>query len=74
MAFDGFTVSALVKEIKEKLVGGRINKIAQPEKDELIITVKNYDNYRLDISVSPSLPLLRFTDENKPSPAVAPAL
>ncbi|MBP3238206.1 MAG: NFACT family protein [Lachnospiraceae bacterium] len=73
MAFDGFTVSALVKEIKEKLVGGRINKIAQPEKDELIITVKNYDNYRLDISVSPSLPLLRFTDENKPSPAAAPA-
>ena len=32
MAFDGITVSALVAEIDDNLKGGRINKIAQPEK------------------------------------------
>ena len=73
MAFDGFTVSELAKELNEKLSGGRINKISQPEKDELIITVKNYDSYRFDISVSPSLPLVRLSDENKTAPLAAPA-
>ena len=36
MAFDGITVSALVAEIDDNLKGGRINKIAQPENDELL--------------------------------------
>ena len=40
MAFDGITVAALVAELKETLEGGRIYKIAQPEKDELLLTVK----------------------------------
>lgn len=73
MAFDGFMVSALIRELKNTLAGGRINKISQPEADEIILTVKNYDTYRLDISVSASLPLVRLTGENKPSPLTAPA-
>lgn len=72
MAFDGFVVSNLVWDLKSKLVGGRITKISQPEKDELILTIKNYDNYKLDISVSPSLPLMYFTEDNKPAPLTAP--
>ena len=32
MAFDGITVSALVAEIDDNLKGGRINKIAQPDR------------------------------------------
>ena len=40
MAFDGITVAALVAEIDDNLKGGRINKIAQPENDELLITGK----------------------------------
>ncbi len=73
MAFDGFVVSELVYELGEKLVGGRINKISQPEKDEILLTIKNYDTYKLDISVSASLPLVRLVDENKPAPLTAPA-
>ena len=50
MAFDGITISALVSELREKLTGGRIYKIAQPEKDELLLTIKNQANqYRLII-------------------------
>lgn len=73
MAFDGITVAAIVKELNEKLVGGRLYKIAQPEKDELLITVKNDGNqYRLVLCANASLPLVYLTQENKKSPMTAP--
>ncbi len=73
MAFDGITVAGLVHELKCTVEGGRITKIAQPEKDELLFTIKNYkDSYRLLVSASASLPLLYLTDANKPSPLTAP--
>ena len=40
MAFDGITVAAVVQELEKTLVGGRISKIAQPENDELLLTIK----------------------------------
>ena len=40
MAFDGIVIANLVHDIRQKLEGGKINKIAQPEKDELMFTVK----------------------------------
>jgi predicted ribosome quality control (RQC) complex YloA/Tae2 family protein len=46
MAFDGFVISNLVSELSNKLVGGRIVKISQPEKDELVLTIKNYDQFK----------------------------
>ena len=36
MAFDGITIAAMVKELHLNLDGGRFNKIAQPEADELL--------------------------------------
>ena len=36
MAFDGTTVAALVHELNEKIAGGHVQKIAQPEQDELL--------------------------------------
>lgn len=72
MAFDGTVIAGLVKELQDKLTGGRINKISQPEKDELILTIKNYNQYKLYISASASLPLIYLTDNTKPSPMNAP--
>ncbi len=73
MAFDGITIAAMVHELSETLVGGRITKISQPEKDEVLFTVKNYSGqYRLFISASASLPLIYLTQENKPAPLTAP--
>ncbi len=73
MAFDGITVASLRSELSDALVGGRITKIAQPETDELLLTIKNNKNqYRLLISASASLPLLYLTGSNKPSPMTAP--
>ena len=73
MAFDGITIANIVKELNETIVGGKINKIAQPEADELLLTIKNNKTqYRLLISASASLPLIYFTDKNKVSPLTAP--
>lgn len=73
MALDGITIACLTKELRDCIVGGRINKIAQPEKDELLFTIhKDKVSYRLLISADASLPLLYFTKENKKSPLTAP--
>lgn len=73
MALDGITIAGLVQELDKALTGGKINKIAQPEPDELILTIKNQrTQYRLYISASASLPLIYLTDTNKPSPLTAP--
>lgn len=81
MAFDGIVIANLVKELNETVINGRISKIAQPENDELLLTIKTSrtetDNVkggqvRLLLSASPSLPLIYLTDSNKTSPLTAP--
>ena len=73
MAFDGICVAAVTEELNKTLVGGRIYKIAQPEPDELLITVKNNGNqYKLFLSADASLPLVYLTEISKVSPLTAP--
>ncbi len=73
MALDGIVIANIVSELNEKLIGARISKIAQPESDELLFTVKgNSGQYRLLLSAGASLPLIYLTGENKPSPMTAP--
>ena len=73
MAFDGIVIANLAKELNDMLTGGRIYKIAQPEKDELLLTIKNQKNqYRLLLSADAGLPLVYMTESNKQSPMTAP--
>lgn len=73
MALDGIVMSALVRELDRSLRGGRINKIAQPEPDELMLTIKNErTTYRLLLSAGASLPLVYLTETNKQNPMTAP--
>ena len=73
MAFDGVTIAGIVSELKDKLIGNRIYKIAQPEKDELLLTIKgSCGQVRLLMSADASLPLLYLTQQNKTSPMTAP--
>ena len=73
MALDGIVIASMAHEMRSRLVGGRISKIAQPEPDELMLTVKNQkDTWKLLISAGASLPLIYFTEETKPNPATAP--
>ena len=83
MAFDGITIANLVHDLNQFLPYGRLARIAQPEPDELLLTVKmsperqqrtgiKGGQIRLCISASASLPLMYLTQENKPSPLTAP--
>lgn len=73
MAFDGITIAAIRKELADKLINGRLSKIAQPEPDELLLTIKTPEGqYKLVLSANPSLPLAYLTDEGKVSPMTAP--
>ena len=73
MAFDGVTIRGIVQELNNKILAGRIYKIAQPEKDELLLTIKvSGGQYRLVLSADASLPLIYLTQENKKSPVTAP--
>ncbi|HBA47851.1 MAG TPA: hypothetical protein DCZ91_08640 [Lachnospiraceae bacterium] len=73
MAFDGVTIANVVSELKKELIGGRLYKIAQPEEDELLLTIRQPKGQaRLLISAEASLPLLYLTESNKPSPMTAP--
>lgn len=73
MAFDGITIANVTRELHDTLLGGRIYKIAQPESDELMLTIKNNSSqYRLLLSANASLPLVYLTETNKPSPMTAP--
>ena len=73
MAFDGITVAAVVKELSDATNGTRIYKIAQPETDELLLTIKgNSTQFRILLSADATLPLVYITKDNKPSPQTAP--
>ena len=54
MALDGMVIADMAYELNRDLTGGRIAKIAQPEKDELILTIKggNVGQARLLLSAS----------------------
>lgn len=73
MAFDGITISNIVKDLQDVLTDGRLSKIAQPEPDELLLTIKGKNGqHRLCLSASASLPLIYLTADNKQSPLTAP--
>ena len=57
MAFDAVAVRCLVKDLKDKLINSRIDKIHQPEKDEITINLRTMtDNFKLVLSASPAHP------------------
>jgi len=53
MAFDGIIVAKMAKELSNLLIGGKIDKIYQPETDELLFHVHSKSNsYKLYVSSS----------------------
>ena len=78
MAFDGITVAGLCRELQDSLTGGRVYKIAQTDKNELVLTVRpsaerGGGQVRLYLSADPSLPLVYLTKVSRQAPLQAPA-
>lgn len=73
MALDGIFLNSLLNNLKETLLEAKIDKINQPEKDEVILTFrKDRKNIRLLISSSATFPRLHFTEIPKENPMKAP--
>ena len=78
MAFDGITTACLCREFSDRLTGARIYKIAQTDRDELVITCKptaerGGGQCRLYLSADASLPLAYFTSKTRQAPLQAPS-
>lgn len=74
MAFDGLVVHSVSDELSSKLVGGKIDKIYQPEKDEIVLHIRNNkENFKLVLSASASNPRVYLSnDYKKENPINAP--
>ena len=73
MAFDAGMLAASVHEIKTLAVPGRVEKVLQPTRDEIVLLVHGEKkNIRLSISASTNTPRINITDEVKENPAVPP--
>jgi len=73
MALDGIAISNITNELKTKLLGGRIDKIYQPENDEIIISVRCPGKaYKILITANASHPRIHLTEKNKPNPMQPP--
>ena len=73
MAFDGIFLYNLLTDITPLLLDSKIDKINQPEKDEIILTFrKDRKNYKLLISSSTNFPRIHFTEIAKENPIKAP--
>ena len=74
MPFDGLTVRALTRELNTCLKDGRIDKIYQPEKDELVLSIRQPrgGTIRLLISANAQWSRLHVTEERKTNPSHPP--
>ena len=73
MAFDGLTICAVVNELAANILGGRIDKVSQPEPDEIVLAIRgNGDNHKLRLSANASFPRLHLTTVQKENPLTAP--
>lgn len=73
MAFDGIITKALIEELKPHLIGGKVNKVFEPTKNDIILSIYNSgNNYALELSSNPETCRIGLTTYSKPNPQVAP--
>ena len=73
MAFDGITAKSIVAELNKFIIGGKINKIFEPNKNEIILGIyNNGKNYALNCTISVDTYRVNLTTSSKPNPLNAP--
>ena len=74
MPFDGVATACIVHEFNQLLLGGKIDKVYQPEPDEIRLTVRaSGATHQLVLSANASMPRVHITTEQKENPLSAPA-
>lgn len=75
MPLDGLTLGLIAGELNGALAGGRVNKIIQPERDELILTIRSGgENRQLLLSATANCARAHLTQVRKNNPLEPPAL
>ena len=75
MAFDAGMLACVVAEIREIALGARIEKVFQPERDEIVLQMRSLEGgKRLVINAGSNNPRIGFTTEQKENPMTPPML
>ncbi len=75
MSYDGMVTHCVVSELNQMLIGGKIDKIYQPEREEIILSIRTpQGNHRLLLSASASNPRVHLTSIAKENPMTPPML
>ncbi|GLY10547.1 Rqc2 family fibronectin-binding protein [Pseudobacillus badius] len=73
MSFDGLFTRAMTRELSAALQGGRVNKIHQPYKNEVILIIRaKGKNHKLLLSAHPSYARVQLTEESYENPKEPP--
>ena len=73
MPLDGTVISAIANELRPVLMGNRIEKIYQPESDELLISLRHQrNNVRLLLSAHNQYPRIQLTSSTRNNPSQPP--
>ena len=70
MPLDAICLRAVVRELAGELTGARIDKVQQPARDQIVLTVRGKD--RVLLSVNPNQPRIQFTRQQRDNPAQPP--
>lgn len=72
MSLDGIFLNSITNELYKKIIGGKVDKIYQPDKNEIVLSVRNKgENLKLlmtAISNSPKLQITNMTRKNPQQP------
>lgn len=73
MPMDGFTLTYLTQELRAALVGGRVERVNQPERDTLLMMLRSGgENYKLILSANPNQPRAQLTAQSFENPQEPP--
>ena len=72
MAFDAGMLACMVHEIRTVALGGRIEKVMQPERDEIILQLRSTEGGKRLLINAGTGPRMSFTDLTRENPAQAP--
>ena len=73
MPLDGLTLGFIARELQQTLAGARVERVTQPEKDMLLLALRNNgQNYKLILSASPSFARAHLTKGQFINPIDAP--
>lgn len=74
MPLDGFTTALLARDIGNRIVGGRIDRVNQPQAQEIILGIhKEGVNHQLLLSANPGNPAFCLLQARRENPKLAPA-